>query len=159
MVTIVNSNDPAPLSMTAGNQHCHIGRVSTVFRKCRPARPGNQLHQEFCQLHHDRRCQRAGIGVRHLLSYSLLNDFVLVSQNHRPIGAHIVDILVAIYIPESCTPRPVYIERVGPLRNLHNRIKMTWNTVGYNGFGTLKQCLAAAVIVDLIAHRRLLLRG
>ena len=47
MVAPFNGDQFPTARLRACNEHRHVGRVSAIFRKSRPIRPGYQIHERF----------------------------------------------------------------------------------------------------------------
>ena len=82
------------------HHHCQAGGVAAVLAEQGPVAPGHHLYQGFRQFNHDRCGETDGVALRVLCSRGFIDHGMVVTQDHRAVGAHHVDVFVAVDIPE-----------------------------------------------------------
>ena len=79
--------------------------VVAVFCKERPVGCVNGVNKKLCALNHNLVGRGGAVAELHLLHGGGVNVGVAIAENVRAVGAHIVDIFVAVNIPEVCALR------------------------------------------------------
>ena len=74
--------------------------VIAVFGKKCPISTFNRIDQQISKVNHYRRRRRCTVALFSLFSRRLINIGVAVAQDIRAVGTHIIDIAVAVDIPE-----------------------------------------------------------
>jgi len=109
VVTAFEDDDLLPACRRPRHHDGQVGGVGTVLGKEGPVGDGHHIHQFLGQIDHHGRRERDRVALHMLLPGRFFHGRVVVPEDHRAIGAHVVHVLVPIHVPE---PRSLGLEEV-----------------------------------------------
>ena len=121
MIIIAQEKDFALAGVCAREHHAKGGGVRAVFHEKGPVRHGYGIHQRFRAFHHLIGRRGGAIGDAQLLYGGFVHIRVAIAQHVRAVGAHAIQIAVAVHIPEIGSlgargdQRPVFQRQKQPL--------------------------------------------
>ena len=161
VVVVAQKEDLALARVRAGEHDAEGGGVGAVFHEERPVRHGHGVHQLFGALHHFVGRRGGAVGDGELFDGGFVHVRVAIPQHIRAVGAHEVQIAVAVHVPEIRS-----LGLGGDQRPFVQRQKqaLRWpevavDTGGDDGAGAVKPFVAFNVVVfRVFRHALVLLR-
>lgn len=91
-------DDLLAIGMGARHQDGVGSHIAPVLAKKGPVGGGDELHQAPGQLHHDLAGVIGAVGQGQLVHGGLVDNGVPVAEDHGAVAAHVVNILVSVYV-------------------------------------------------------------
>ena len=135
-----------------------VGLIAAVLGEERPVGAGDHRGELLRQLDHHRRRAAEGVAQLALPGGGVVHDLVVVAQDHRPVGAHVVDEVVAVDVGEVRARALLGEERIGRRRHQRRRAEVAGDAAGDDLGGAHEELLGAGERVRVHGVRLLSLR-
>ena len=132
------------------------GHVAAVLGEESPAGERQHVDHLLGQLHHHRAGGAHGVAGLALPRRSLVHDLVVVAEHHGPVGAHVVDELVAVDVGEPRALAALGVERVAHRRDQQRRAEVPVDAARDHPGGTREELLGLREGIGVHGVTRLL---
>src|SRR5674476_614627 len=130
VVAALDGDDEGAAGGRPGDHRRVVGHVAAVLGEERPVGGGDHRGELLGQLDHHRRGGGERVAQLALLGGGVVHHLVVVAQDHRPVGAHVVDEVVAVDVGEVRALAAGGEERVRGRRHQRRRAEVAGDAAG-----------------------------
>jgi hypothetical protein len=105
VITSFGHDDLFPAGISPGYPNRVIAHIRPVFPEGYPIGGRDPAHHPLCQFHPKRRRKIEAISFLSLTGHGFFYIRIIIANDHRPVGTEVIDVLVAVYIPEPASLR------------------------------------------------------